>query len=122
MKVEMNKKYTSNGCKVRILCVDGYDADYPVVAMNENGTVRYFTENGINADDKRKMWDLVEVWEPQFLEWCLFWDDEKPNHAVLAQFIKMYYNESFYCHRGSAWKYCAKFDGTLPEKMIEAIK
>jgi hypothetical protein len=122
MKIEMNKKYTSNRCKVRILCVDGYDSDYPVVVMYEDSSVKYFTENRINADDKQEMWDLVEVWEPQRGEWCLFWDNEKYKTAVLDKFVGMTECGTFKSDNYNAWKYCAKFDGTLPEHTREDVK
>jgi hypothetical protein len=113
MKVEMGKKYTSGGKPVRILCTDRRSETYPIVGMCNNLDIVYFTEDGRCITGEA--YDLIEQWEPTLNEWCLFWDDEKPNHAVLAQFIKMYFNETFYCNRGSAWKYCAKFTGELPE-------
>jgi hypothetical protein len=116
MKVEMGKKYISNGQLVRILCIDGYDADCPVVVMYKDGTVRYFTENGINADDKRELWDLVEAFEPQEGELCWFWDVKRHEGVVLSKFVKMV-GERFLAATGWDWRYCSKFDGTPPKHL-----
>jgi hypothetical protein len=116
----MNKKYTSNGCRVRILCVDGYDADYPVVVMYEDSSIGYFTENGINADDKREMWDLVEEWAPKRGEWCLF-TDETFTGAMLMQFLTYSISGRFHAMGATnSFGQCTKFTGELP-KSLKAV-
>lgn len=47
MKIQMNKQYrTRDGQKVRILCVDRYSKDYPVVGLIGNVTTANYTETG----------------------------------------------------------------------------
>ncbi len=47
--IEMGSEYEDgNGDKWRILCIDGYDAGYPVVAQNKvRGAIRTFTRSGV---------------------------------------------------------------------------
>jgi hypothetical protein len=111
----MDKKYTSNGQAVRILCIDGYKEDYPVVAMYLDGDIRYFTEDGESATGAHR--NLVEVWEPQVGEWCWFWDHNDQKHASLYEFVKMDDVGKFTSTAGCHWKHCAQFDGTLPEHL-----
>jgi hypothetical protein len=116
MKIEIGKKYTSNGKKVRILCVDRpYSYEYPVVGMLNNGSIEYFKENGESFIDSR--YNLIEVWEPTAGEWCLFWNNEEPKSAILDKFIGMTKSGLFKDYSYSYWQYCAKFDGTIPEHL-----
>jgi hypothetical protein len=116
MKVEMGKKYTSNGKKVRILCVDRpYSYEYPVVGMLNNGSIEYFKENGESFIDSR--YNLIEVWQPQAGEWCWFWDDVA---ASMAIHLRMYLGMKgmlFKSIDGLSWDNCAKFIGELPEHL-----
>jgi hypothetical protein len=113
MKVEMGKKYTSNGQPFRILCIDRNDICYPVVGMRNDGSISYFKEDGSCAFGEE--YNLVEVWQPQEGEWCLFWDKNESKNAVLAKFIGMTESGLFKGCGYSSWKYCAKFTGELPE-------
>jgi hypothetical protein len=127
MKIEMGKKYTSNGQQVRILCVDRPCNVYPVVAMYDNGVINYFTEDGIiskiciimNPNEDLDKYNLVEVWEPTENEWCLFWDVRESKAAVLAKFVGMTQSGLFKDYDWSDWKYCIKFTGELPEHLKE---
>jgi hypothetical protein len=119
MKIEIGKKYTSNGQPIRILCTDRclstgrYDAArYQVIGLFETGNVQYFKENGESSSGSK--FNLVEMWEPQEGEWCLFWDDEKSDHFVLARFLQITQTGNFCSYRHGIWKHCTKFDGTFP--------
>ena len=59
----MNKKYrTRNGIKVnRVLCVDGIEKIYPVVAELEDGRVYRYTNSGQYYASNRVDLDLVEI-------------------------------------------------------------
>ena len=112
MKIEMNKRYTSSGEPIRILCTDRPEG-YPIVGMVEkNGVIQYFKENGESAVFSRM--DLVEVWEPTEGDWCWFWNST--GVTVLDTFIKMGANK-FQSDGGMNWKYCAKFTGELPNHL-----
>jgi hypothetical protein len=116
MKIEMGKKYTSNGDSVRILCTDRpNDNGYTVVGLFENGMIGYFTEDGESTTTDRR--NLVEVWEPQRGEWCLF-TDSSFNGAMLMQFLVCTIYGRFHA-MGSyrSFDHCYKFDGILPEHL-----
>jgi hypothetical protein len=119
MKISMNKKYTSNGEPVRILCTDriSFNLEYPVVAMRYDGGIVFFTKDGKSAPGID--YDLVEVWEPKKGEWCLFWTELSPYHVILSKFNKTTNDGWFESACGTTWKYCSKFDGTLPEHLKE---
>jgi hypothetical protein len=120
MKIEMGKKYTSNGESIHILCTDRPHAiEYKVIGMRDDGAILYFTEDG--KSPAWPIYNLVEVWEPQKDEWCLFWDDENKHYVVLYRFIGMSDCGRFKSDNCISWKYCAKFDGTLPEHMREKM-
>ena len=118
MKIEMGKRYTSNGEPIRILCIDKPEK-YSVIGMLEKtGVVQYFKKNGENAVFSSR--DLVEVWEPTEGEWCWFWDDMSKQVAHLRKYLKTYsemVGESFVSTDGCAWDNCAKFEGKLPEHL-----
>lgn len=67
MKIEMpesGKQYKCNGKHVKILCVDrpGQIEGQPVVAVDEKGSVFFFTADGIyNVSRLASTYDLVEV-------------------------------------------------------------
>jgi hypothetical protein len=122
MKIEMGKKYTSNGKEVHLLCVNGKDPLYPVRGIcknsfsNEEG-VRAFTKFGKFVHGRNSRCDLVEVWQPQEGEWCWFWDTEEPVYSVLDRFKIMGPFDLFQSTNCSVWKHCAKFTGELPEHL-----
>jgi hypothetical protein len=121
MLIDINKKYTSNHRPVRILCTDRPpEIEYRVVGMRDDGAILYFTENGESASGPT--YDLVEIWEPRYGEWCLFCNDLKPHRTVLDQFNKMTDDGKFQSICGTIWNYCNKFDGTLPEYLREDVK
>jgi hypothetical protein len=114
MKVEMGKKYTSDGIAMRILCTDRHGR-YPVVGMVEKtGTMHYFKENGedmfFSGDN------LVEVWEPKEGEYCWFWNTCDCSHT-LAKFKKMSSSGNSYWDKYALWEHCAKFIGEVPEHL-----
>ena len=114
MKIEMGKKYTSNGKAIRILCIDKPDK-YSVIGMLEKtGVVQYFKKNGENAVFSNR--NLVEVWEPKEGEWCLFWDEIEQGIAYLRRYSVMD-GMYFRSKDGAYWKYYAKFTGELPEHL-----
>jgi hypothetical protein len=118
MTVSMDKKYTSDGKPIRILCMDRNDCThytYKVVGMCEDGTIRYFSETGYCSTNHR--YNLVEVWEPTENEWCLFCN-ENANRCMLSKFEKVF-DGMFRSTDGCHWKYCYRFDGTLPEQLTE---
>jgi hypothetical protein len=126
MKIEMGKKYTSNGELVRILCVDSPDPIYPVVAVRNDGKVLCFKEDGaisyryMALGENFDKWKLIEVWEPQPNEWCWFWDDKERDNTHLRRYSGMPSKrecEFFKSMDGVSWKYCAKFTGELPEHL-----
>jgi hypothetical protein len=114
MKIEINKKYTSNGSPIRILCTDRPRTAYPVIGMNDYGTLEHFKENGASASDKA--YSLVEVWEPQVGEWCWFWDNTSKDNTYLNKYSEME-GELFVSTNKCAWDNCAKFTGELPEHL-----
>jgi hypothetical protein len=122
MLIDMNKKYTSNGRKVRILCIDRPDAVYTVVAMREDGTVSYFKKDGTSNNGKWDNYNLLEVWQPQEGEWCWFWDKDKSTYVVLDKFKGMSSYNIFQSTNCSAWKHCSKFTSELPEQLKLKIK
>jgi hypothetical protein len=113
MKVEMGKKYTCAGKAIRILCIDGYDSLYPVIGMRDDGFIIKFSEDGKCTPE----YNLVEAWEPKKDEWCLFWDDEKSDHFVLAKFLQITETGNFCSYRHGIWKHCSKFTGEFPEHL-----
>ena len=63
MIVSMDKKYqTRDGRPVRILCVDGPDARYPVLYVLEDSRVlRTKCDGAFESADSRSHYDLIEV-------------------------------------------------------------
>jgi hypothetical protein len=115
MKIEMGKKYTSNGEPIRILCTDRNLKDYPVIGLGDDGFVMYFTENGSYTYGEE--YDLIEVWEPQEGEWCWFWDHKNPSTITVSSFVRVTEYGKFKSNTGNVWNYCAKFIGELPEHL-----
>jgi hypothetical protein len=115
MKISMDKKYTSNGKAIRILCTDRNNTNYPVMGLCNNGSVWCFKENGSSASGP--CLDLVEVWEPQVGEYCWFWDYEKTTTILVSRFVIVDEYGKFKCKNGSTWDHCAKFVGELPDHL-----
>jgi hypothetical protein len=114
LTVEMDKKYTSDGRPVRILCNDRPSGD-SVVGLYENGDLCYFTGKGYSLAGE--CYNLVEAWEPQRGEWCLFCNVLKPHNTILDQFVEMTELGEFQTPDNLSWKYCYKFTGILPEHL-----
>jgi hypothetical protein len=122
MKIEMGKKYTSNGEEVRILCTDREcTLEYKVVGVFNNGSIRYFGVNGESVFDSRYNLQEVlqpqEVWEPQAGEWCLFWNNKESKNAILDKCVGISGSGLFKTSHRTDWKHCAKFNGELPEHL-----
>jgi hypothetical protein len=115
MKINMNKKYTSNGNPIRILCTDRKFI-LPVVCLFENGDIHYFSANGISPSLDTKF-NLQEVWEPQYGEWCLFWDDISKDMAIHLRIYACMKDVLFKSADGLSWENCAKFTGELPDHL-----
>jgi hypothetical protein len=114
MKIEMGKKYTSNGEPIRILCTDRNNRDYPVIGLRDDGYLSYFKENGEASAGPNH--NLVEVWEPKEGEWCWFWDNSYKDVAHLNKYSGMK-DVLFNSIDGVYWDNCAKFTGELPEHL-----
>jgi hypothetical protein len=114
MKVEMGKKYTSNGESIRILCNDRNSIHYPVIGLRDDGYLSYFKENGEASAGPNH--NLVEVWEPQVGEWCWFWDNTSKDNTYLNKYSEME-GKLFVSTNKCAWDNCAKFTGELPEHL-----
>jgi hypothetical protein len=118
MKVDMNKKYTSNDKPIRILCTDR-NKNYTTVGLYDDGSIRYFKEDGTSFSGPK--FNLIEAWEPQEGEWCWFWESENPTYAFVGRFEKMTesgkFKSSAYYH--CIWKYCAKYTDKLPKHLKE---
>jgi hypothetical protein len=115
MKIEMGKKYTSDGKNLRVVCIDREDKlGYNVVGVFDNGDIKCFKSNGDGVFAK---YNLQEAWQPQEGEWCWFWDDEDYNYFVLAKFAKMTESGRFYNNGWNDWTHCVKFNGDFSEHM-----
>jgi hypothetical protein len=88
--------------------------------MQNDGTLMFYAENG--SSYLGSSYDLVEVWEPANGEWCLFWDTNEQDGAILSRFCKKASDGVFQSWNGLSWKHCIKFDGTLPDHLIGDIK
>jgi hypothetical protein len=121
MKVSINKKYTSGGRPIRILCTDREATDYPVVGIFENNDVLFFKENGENIDEDT--WDLIEVWEPKLGEWCWFWnnntetDDTSENIRAHGSIYSGMNDTHFKSIDDCIWDNCVKYASMLPEHL-----
>lgn len=62
--ISMDKQYTQNGKKVRVLCVDRDCSKYPVVALIDNTQVGYFTSHGRYYYDSRNDNDCLKEYNP----------------------------------------------------------
>ena len=67
--IDINKKYRyRNGEEARILCVDGGDENYPVIALTREGqTSRHTNSGALWNREGQHIWDLVEVKEKNVL-------------------------------------------------------
>jgi hypothetical protein len=117
MKIEMSKKYTSNSESIRIICIDR-PGEYPIIGMMEKTRdIHFFKENGEHTTFRK--YNLIELWEPQVGEWCLFWDYTEQSHVYLDRFDRVDGFGSFLSNAGVYWIHCAKFSGELPEHLKE---
>jgi hypothetical protein len=118
MKISIDKKYTSGGQAIKILCMDRNDYThytYKVVGLCEDGDIRFFSETGYCSTSHR--FNLVEVWEPTENEWCLFWDCNDSQYTILTKFKEKTVDGMFKTVDGYFWNYCDRFTGTLPEHL-----
>jgi hypothetical protein len=116
MKIEIGKKYTSNGKNLRVVGIDReYILGNKVIGVFDDGTTRCFRANGESSFDSK--YDLQEVWEPQPNEWCLFWHREESGNAILDKFIGISESGLFKACSRASWQYCVKFTGELPEHL-----
>jgi len=72
-RIEMGKKYrTRDGREAQIICVDGPDKSYPVIAAIYHGSGTWdpddFTVNGRNVTNEEHAEDLIEV-KPEIKGW-----------------------------------------------------
>ena len=120
MTIDINKQYTSNGEAVRILCTDRHH-DKPVVTVSEDGSISTFTSDGKWLSSEDSCYDLKEVWAPSEGELCYFWDDSTRGVTVRAYkyYASSNANYVYVDATDTAWKHCAKFDGTLPERFVK---
>jgi hypothetical protein len=116
----MDKQYTSNGKPVRILCTDKA-GEYPVVAIIEGcAFVMTFTSEGKYRADESCIENLKEVPTPTEGELCYFWNCSDDIRGLAIRKFKTSHNNK--CHVdtfGAHWKYCAIFDGNLPEGFMK---
>lgn len=75
--ISMDKQYTRNGKKVRVLCVDRNCKYFPVVVMDEDGTVNLHTQEGRNEIYNASMFDLKEY---------SYWQDVDVDTPVLVTY------------------------------------
>lgn len=110
-KISMDKKYTyKNGEPARILCTDGYSQPYSVISMTKKGGIHSHDLNGVSATGQDALC-LIEVWEPKKGEWCLF----TSSHGVYTlRKFNYIIGDRYIDSNGSSWRFCYKFDGTLP--------
>jgi len=114
MTISMDKKYTSNGKPVRILCTDG-GGTQPVVTIIDTA-IETFTSSGQFCNNGVHIYDLVEVWEPKKGEYCLFFDNGG-TIAALAKFT-CYLGNKYTTHNGCAYNKCVEFTGELPKEFV----
>jgi hypothetical protein len=115
MKIEIDKKYTSNGEPIRILCNDRNSIHYAVIGLRDDGYLLYFKENGESSAGPN--YNLVESWEPQPYEWCLFTDTTFYG-AMLLQYLSTTITGRFHAKgAGISFDGCTKFTGELPEHL-----
>jgi hypothetical protein len=116
MKIEMNKKYISNGKNIRIICIDRPNTTYPILGMFDDGSILSFDENGVYVHEEVNN-NLIEVWEPQAYEWCLF-TDATFYGAMLLQYLSTTITGRFHAKgAGISFDGCTKFTGELPEHL-----
>jgi hypothetical protein len=115
MKIEMGKKYTSDGKAVRILCTDRPNTSYNVIGMFNTGSIVFFKECG-NSEYGNEH-NLVEVWEPTEGELCWFWNYKEQSYAYVGKFDKVANDGMFKSSTGVYWLNCSKFIGELPEHL-----
>jgi hypothetical protein len=121
-KISKDKKYTSNGKLIRILTTDRPKYVHSIIGIDDDGVIYFFDEDGRISEDCVDLkpgetyydYRLVKVWEPVNGEWCLFWDTNEQDGAILSRFCKMTDDGIFQSWNGLSWKHCIKFDGTLP--------
>jgi hypothetical protein len=114
MKIEINKKYTSGGKPIRILCTDRGSETYPIVGMRNNLDIAYFTEDGKCVTGEE--YNLIEEWEPKRGEWCLF-SDETFIGARLMQFSNNLFDKFQALGEQHNFRHCDRFTGELPEHL-----
>lgn len=83
MKIEAGKTYlTGNGHKVRVLCTDRNDAEYPVVGVSDDGQVVEYSETGkYYADGDVNERDLVRE-APETVTLYVYQDDSGTVYAL----------------------------------------
>lgn len=117
MTISMDKQYTSNGRPVRILCTDR-EGNYPVVTIVGDNDVITFTLEGRYRAYDSCIEDLKEVWTPTDGELCYFWDCSIKG-LVVRKFKTSLNTECHIDTNNAHWKYCAPFDGNLPEGFVK---
>jgi hypothetical protein len=124
MNIEVGKKYISNGRGTTILCLNRPNCDYPVIGMQDDGTLMFYKEDG--SSYLGKSYNLVEEKEElKEDDLCLFWNDTTKDLAIhIGLFTGM--QDRFYSSAdGYIWSKCTKINDELKEllrKSIEEIK
>jgi hypothetical protein len=104
-----------------------YTTEFPIVVENTKGVFYYTRDGRITPYDATPMLYpskpeiILPKWQPKPGEWCWFWD-EGTNGVLLAKFTNITEGKLYRSHGGSVWKYCAPFNGELPEHLKEVEK
>lgn len=76
--IKSGKCMYRDGTPARVLCVDGFDAEYPVVTMDNSGNVHCHTHDGFwDLDRSEQLKNLVPLPTPkklvpfEFADWAL---------------------------------------------------
>ena len=117
----MGGKYTTeSGNEVRIYAVDGVGAKcvHGSVYLSDGWYTNTWNVNGKIGYNRPHSIDLVEVWQPEIGEVCLFWKNDK-RYAILLEFSGMRGTNFLVADSGMydmpcLYENCMKYTGELP--------